>query len=147
MKSLIQRIDRIKKPLFVLFILLNLTAVFGLTQIKINTSFDIFKTQDSEYIKNQALLEENFPSSDQMIVVIAYTEENRQDILDFQTRMDAVTGVKMVKGLDDAQSVPFGIEALSTLKTVADQTYAIVTVFPDEDFSFSELKVYQLTQQ
>ena len=67
----------------IVFVLLNLLAIYGLTQLKLETSFDVFKTQDSEYISNMEVLEENFPSSDQIIVVTEYNDEIKGKLSDF----------------------------------------------------------------
>ena len=48
------------------------SAIFGLTKLKFAANFDTFKTTDSEYLKNNTVLENNFESYDQIIVLIEY---------------------------------------------------------------------------
>lgn len=141
MEKYIRLIYKIKKPLMIVFIMLNLFAIFGITQIKIKTDFDVFKTQDSKYIKNQEILETYFPDSDQMIVVTEYNEEIKDKILDFQQKASDLPGIKFVKGIEeDALELPFVIEELSPIKTVNDETYAVLSIFPNDQFDFSQLK-------
>jgi len=139
-------IFKFKKPLMVLFVLLNLTAIYGVTQIKISTSFDVFKALDSKYNDNQRILEEEFPSSDEMIVLCEYDDSLKDEVLAFEDMARNLSGIKLVKGIETADSgLPVTVEALSPIKTVDGTTYAIVTLFPDESFKFSELKQIEQT--
>ena len=138
MKKYIDTIYKINKPIMILFVLLNLLAIYGLTQIKIETSFDIFKTQDSKYIENLGVLEDNFPSSDQLMVMTEYTDDIRDDILQFEKDMAALDSIKVVKGIEN--DLPVDIEELSAIKTSGDQQYALITLFPDSTFDFGDLR-------
>ncbi len=139
-------IFKFKKPLMAIFILLNLTAIYGVTQIKISTSFDVFKTQDSEYTENMRILEEEFPSSDEMIVLCEYDDSLKDKVLAFEDMARGLSGIKLVKGIETAESsLPVTVDELSPIKTVDGTTYAIVTLFPNDSFKFSELKQIEQT--
>ena len=140
MKKYIDFIYKARKPLLVLFVLLNVLAIYGLTQIKIETDFDIFKTQNSEYSRNLKVLEENFPSSDQMIVLTEYSDEEKDIIEDFEDFAASLEGVTLVKGVSDDTGLPITIDELSPIKTVDGKSYAVTTLFPDEGFGFGQLK-------
>ena len=121
----------------VIFILLNLIAVFGITQIRIATTFDIFKTEGSQYIENQKILEENFPSSDQMIVITEYSEKVEDIIIDLEEKIAEFDGVRFVKGLKESSSaLPFKIDELSPIKEADGKSYAVLTIFPNNQFGF-----------
>ena len=112
-------IFKFKKPLMAIFILLNLTAIYGVTQIKISTSFDVFKTQDSEYTENMRILEEEFPSSDEMIVLCEYDDLLKDKVLAFEDMARGLSGIKLVKGIETAESsLPISVDELSPIKTV-----------------------------
>ena len=138
MKKYINFIYKANKPIMILFALLNLLAIYGLTQLKLETSFDVFKTQDSEYIYNMNVLEENFPSSDQIIVVTEYNDEVKDRIADFENFAGELNGVKYVKGTES--SLPINTEELSAIKTVDGAEYATIVLFPNEEFNFNDLK-------
>ena len=139
-------IFKFKKPLMVLFVLINLTAIYGITRIKIGTEFDIFKTQNSQYAVNLETLNAAFPSSDEMIVVCEYDEALKEAILDFEDAARSLDGIKLVKGIEETDNaLPISVEAISPIKTVNGTTYAVITLFPKESFGFSELKEMEQT--
>ena len=141
MKKFIGFVYKTKKLIMILFVLITLSAIYGLTQIKIKTNFDVFKTQDSQYIENQKILEDNFPSSDHMFVVIDYDASIKTHILDFEAQASTLSGIKYVKGLTDTeQPLPFAVNAFSPIKTIDGQTYAVVQLFPDETFNFASFR-------
>ncbi len=138
MKKYIELIYKANKPIMVLFVLLNLLAIYGLTQLKLETSFDVFKTQDSEYIHNMNVLEENFPSSDQIIVVTEYSDDIKDKISDFENFAAELNGIKYVKGTESG--LPIKAEELSAIKTVDGKEYATLVLLPNDDFNFDDLK-------
>ncbi|MBN2879558.1 MAG: MMPL family transporter [Clostridia bacterium] len=138
MKKYIEFIYKANKPIMIVFVLLNLLAIYGVTQLKLETSFDVFKTQDSEYISNMEVLEENFPSSDQIIVVTEYSDDIKGKLDGFESFAAELNGIKYVKGTES--SIPVQAEELSAIKTVDGKEYATLVLFPNEDFNFSDLK-------
>ncbi len=140
MQKFIQFIYKAKKGIMVLFVFITLFAIYGLTQIKIRTDFDIFKTQNSKYLENQKILEDNFPSSDQMIVVIDYDESVESKIINFEEQTSELSGIKYVKGLSNIETLPVALDALSPIKTVDGQSYAVLSLFPDKSFNFATFK-------
>ena len=141
MKKYISYIYKFKKPIIAVFILINLTAVFGLTQIKIKTDFNVFKIENSQYVKNFDLLEENFPSSDQLLLVCEYNEELKERLADFETFAQGLTGIKYVKGIEsEISGLPIDLEELSPIKQSEGKEYAVITLFPNDSFNYKQLK-------
>ncbi len=139
MKKFVDVIYKINKGIMLLFVLLNLTAIYGITQINIETSFDIFKISDSKYVENLGVLEEEFPVSDQLIVVTEYTKENEEILKQFENEMNSLSTVRSVKGLGSEGLLPIDIPELSSIKEVDGKEYLITTIFPTEDFGIDEL--------
>ena len=140
MKKYISFIYKFNKIIIALFILLNLTAVYGITQIKIKTDFNIFKTDDSKYVKNFDILESNFPASDQLLMVTEYSDSLKGEIEDFETFAKGLKGIKYVKGIEsELEGLPIDIPELSPIKKSGDKEYAVITAFPNDGFDYNEL--------
>ena len=141
MKKYINFIYKFKKPIIAIFILINLAAIFGLTQLKIKTDFNIFKIENSEYAKNFDLLEDNFPSSDQLLLVCEYNEEIKSTLIDFEAFAEGLTGIKYVKGIDgEVLDIPIDIKEFSPIRESDGKEYAVLTLFPNDDFGYKQLR-------
>jgi len=141
MRTYIDIIYKHQKKFLALFILLNLLALYGVFQLKIETSFDVFKVSDSEYLENLSILEDQFPTSDQTIVMIEDAIERRSEIEQFEADIAALEGVSFVKGLSGHSKLPVNMNtALSPIKTIDGVDYGIITIFPNQSFDFDDLK-------
>lgn len=141
MSAYINAIYKHQKKFLVLFILMNLLALYGLFQLKIETSFDVFKVSNSAYLENFNILEEQFPTSDQTIVMIENASESRSEIEQFEADIAALEGVSFVKGLSTESELPINMgTALSPIKTIDGVDYGIITIFPNQSFDFDDLK-------
>lgn len=141
MRAYIDLIYKHQKKFLALFILLNLLALYGIFQLKIETSFDVFKVSDSEYLENLSILEDQFPTSDQTIVMIEDAIERRSEIEQFEADIAALDGVSFVKGLSVHSQLPVNMNtALSPIKTIDGVDYGIITIFPNQSFDFDDLK-------
>jgi len=139
MKRYIDFIYKFQKPLMVLFVLINITAIVGVFNLKIETNFDIFKIEGSIYQQHLDTLEAEFPTSDQMIVMIEDVDmdSEAEKVADFEAFLNDMPSVKFVKGINTALPLPMDIdldiEELSAIKTIDGKTYGIVTIFPTAD--------------
>lgn len=142
MKRYIDMIYKFQKPFMLLFVLINLVALYGVFHLNIETNFDIFKIENSEYQQHMDILEKEFPTSDQMIIMIKDISKDRDAITSFEKFASEMPHIKYVKGLENNSQFPFpvDIEALSSVKNVNGIEYGIITIFPDKDFGFSDLK-------
>lgn len=138
MQKYIDIIYKIKKPVMIIFVMLNLLAIYGLTQLELETSFDIFKTKESQYIENLEILETNFPLSDQLLIVTEYSDELEDKIIAFEKFALNLDGIKLIKGIKNP--LPIEIEELSAIKKVDNKEYATITLFPNEGFDFQDLQ-------
>lgn len=149
MKRYIDFIYKFQKPLLVLFILINITAIIGVFNLKIETNFDIFKIEGSIFQKHLDTLAEEFPTSDQMIVMIEDVDLQPEKVADFETFLNTMTNISYFKGIDTKIDLPLptpidlDIEELSAIKTIDGKTYGIITIFPAESFGFSDLKAIE----
>ncbi len=142
MKRYIDMIYKFQKPFMMLFVLINLVALYGVFHLNIETNFDIFKIENSEYQQHMDILEKEFPTSDQMIIMIKDISKDRESIASFEKFASEMPHIKYVKGIENNSPFPFpiDIEALSSVKNVNGIDYGIITIFPDKDFGFSDLK-------
>jgi len=143
MKKYIKFIYKYNKVLMVLFVVINIIAIFGVTRINIETSFDIFKTENSKYINNLNLLFDEFPSSDQMIIAIELENHEMNDVVKFEDFLNNMDGIKFTKGIKNTSlDLPINIELeeLSPIKVVDNKTYVVLTAFPNKTFDFGDLK-------
>ncbi|OJV65832.1 MAG: hypothetical protein BGO41_07785 [Clostridiales bacterium 38-18] len=139
MKKYIDFIYRFQKPLMLLFVIINITAIYGIFQLNIQTNFDIFKIENSQYQENMNLLVDQFSTSDQMIIMISNYGQAADKVTHFEDKLEAIDSIKYVKRVEATNGLP-DIEALKTTKQVDGVTYGIITVFPDESFRFADLK-------
>ncbi len=139
MKKYIDFIYRFQKPLMLLFVIINITAIYGIFQLNIQTNFDIFKIENSQYQENMNLLVDQFSTSDQMIIMISNYDQAVDKVTHFEDKLEAIDTIKYVKRVEATNGLP-DIEALKTTKQVDGVTYGIITVFPDESFRFADLK-------
>ncbi|MBN2794929.1 MAG: MMPL family transporter [Clostridia bacterium] len=70
MKNYIEFIIKNRKKLIALLVILNITALIGIFQIKINADFDIFKMNDSIYQDELNEMDEIFGSSQQTLLMV-----------------------------------------------------------------------------
>lgn len=142
MKRYIDIIYKFQKPFLLLFVLINLIALYGVFHLNIETNFDIFKIENSEYQQHMDTLQSEFPTSDQMIIMIKDITQSRDQISSFENYVAQLPHINYVKGIQDASPLPFPIEIeeLSSIKMVNGVEYGIITIFPNSDFGFSDLK-------
>ena len=152
MKRYIDFIYKFQKPLLGLFILINLTAIWGLFHLDIQTNFDIFKIEGSEYLEHLQILEDEFPTSDQVLIMIRDSDKNDEKITALETYLSEFDSIKAVKGIH--AELPFPKELgemlnledmtqfkeLSLIKEVDGVTYGTVTIFPSHEFGYRQLK-------
>jgi len=144
MKRYIDFIYKFQKPLMALFIIINLTAIWGIFHLNIQTSFDIFKIEGSQYLEHLQILEDEFPTSDQVIIMIEDVVKNDTKITEFESFLGSMETVNAVKGIHTELPFPkemkIDLEVLSPIKTLNGITYGIVTLFPNHEFGYSDLK-------
>ncbi len=76
MKKYVEFTSKHKKPLLAILVIINILAVIGLVQIKISPNFDIFTPNKSEYKDNMDYMNQNFTSSDSLIIMAEIDSES-----------------------------------------------------------------------
>ena len=140
MKRYIDLIYKYQKPFVIVFVLINLIALYGIFHLKIETNFDIFKIENSAYQQHMDILESEFPTSDQIIIMIKDSDRHQDAISNLEKHITKLPHIKYVKGIESKSPFAFEIDALSSIKKANGINYGIITVFPDKDFGFSDLK-------
>lgn len=146
MKRYIDFIYKFQKPLMVLFILVNLMAIWGIFHLDIQTNFDIFKIENSEYLEHLENLEKEFSTSDQVLIMVEDVEKNQDKIAALETYLTEIKSIRAVKGLN--ATLPFPKELIasldltefSSIKEVDGKTYGVITIFPSHEFGYGDLK-------
>lgn len=150
MKRYIDFIYKFQKPLMLLFILINITAIYGVFQLDIQTDFDIFKIENSEYLEHLNILEKEFPTSDQILIMVEDVDKNDAQITELENALENMNQIEAVKGIHTALPFPKELisgsdldkelEGLSSIKNIDGKTYGIITVFPTTEFGYNDLK-------
>jgi len=153
--------------LFVIFVILNLVGIIGITQIKLNTDFSLFTTSDSVYEQRLQEMEELFGSVEQISVLIeheAFDETTLVDLAAIQAAFDDIENIRIVEGVApstvniggdalpiesvDAQALEnYYINVLqefSPLKIVEEKYYSSFTLIISEEFSRADLKAVEM---
>ena len=163
MKKYVDFVFKNKKALFVVFIILNLVSIYGITRVKLNTDFSLFSTNDSIYEQRLAEMEDTFGSIEQMTVLIehdAFTNDIKDDFILIQQAFTQLDHVRFVEGvtpetinlggidmstsdIDATQLETFyftKLDEFSPMKLIDGKYYSSFTLIITEDFSRSDLK-------
>ena len=146
-----------KKVLFVLFIIINIVAVFGILRIKLDTDFASFSPDTSVYIDRLEEVEETFGELNQLVVIVdveTIDEDSLRDMNELQTTLSNIEDVIFVQGAApeelllngnpvDYLDIPANVvidyysnfDDFSPLKVTEETNYFVFTLFIDEDFS------------
>lgn len=161
MKKYVDYIFAHKKIMFIGFILLNLISIVGITQIKLNTDFALFTTNDTVYEDRLNEMAETFGDIEQIVVVVEhgdFTNDVKDDMREIQSYFEDMDSVTMVQGTApefvpvnnvevpisqvDAsilQTYFTNFEEFSALKEVDGVFYSVFTLFINGDFSASDV--------
>ena len=151
-----------KKKLLVLFFLLNVFAVFGIVQIKLDTDFAAFSPDESIYQDRLDEVEDIFGELNQLIVIVEVddiTRESLDDMNAIQNSLGDIDDITYVQGaapnelviggsVMDFSDIPSetvityysAFDDFSPVKINEDFNYFVFTLFIAEDFSNSSIK-------
>jgi len=157
MKKYTDFIFSYKKVLIVLFMILNIAAIIGIIQIKLNTDFASFSPDESIYEDRLNEIEEMFGELNQLIVLVeadVINETTLDNMSSLQRSLEDIENIGFVQGAAPEQllinnvNVDFGdlssetiiqyyknFEDFSPIKTLDNSSYFVFTLFIDEDFS------------
>lgn len=154
-----------KKVLFILFIILNIIALFGVTRIKLDTDFASFSPDESVYQDRLDELEEVFGELNQLVVITDVTSldaNTLKDINEIQNKLSDIDSVTYVEGAAPNELIINGVpvsyqslsseqilsyyssfEEFSPLKTYDDHYSYVFTLFISDDISSSDIGVIE----
>jgi len=157
MKKYVDKIFKWKKPLFVLFALLNIGALIGITQVKLNTDFTLFTTPDSKYEETLKELENTFGSTNQIVIMVEmdqFDDATKADLRSIQASLENMTDIDYVQGPAPASVTSISgtqpyenlnastlyqlyqrLEEFSPLKEKDGKVYGLMTVFLTDNFN------------
>ena len=146
-----------KKILFILFILLNIAALIGVVQIKLDTDFASFSPEQSIYKDRLEEVESVFGELNQLIVIIDVDDINREsldDMNELEASLLDIENISFVQGAApeklfiNGSYMQYGdipaetiinyyanFDDFSPLKTGDETNYFVFTLFINEDFS------------
>ncbi len=156
-----------RKRLLIVFLLINILAIIGITHISIDADFEIFMPDDSRYHEVTKQMESYFPGSENLMFIIN-THKSKidlemmnsfrtfQEYLSDYTLIDHVTGPApkfIINGrqiirterleqedLDSISSYYENMGELSTLVSYNSSYYGIFEAFPSEGFSHENIQ-------
>jgi predicted RND superfamily exporter protein len=150
-----------KKVLIVLFMLINIVAIIGITKIKLNTDFASFSPDESIYEDRLDEMEEIFGELNQLIVLVEVDEVNDRSLSSMsaiQRSLEAIENIDFVQGtapeqlminnsnvdFDDLSSEEIigyyeNFEDFSPIKSFDDASYFVFTLFINENFTNSNI--------
>ncbi|AIO18499.1 MMPL family protein [Candidatus Izimaplasma bacterium HR1] len=150
-----------KRILFVLFIIINIFALLGVIQIKLDTDFASFSPDESIYKDRLEEIEDIFGELNQLIVIVEVDDINREsldDMKELQSTLSSIDDITYVQGAAPEQLIINGnvieyndIPAdtvinyysnfgdFSPIKEHIETNYFVFTLFIDKDFSNSSI--------
>ena len=162
MKNYVDFVFKHKKVLFIGFILINIFSTIGITQIKLNTDFALFTTNNTVYEERLDEMTTTFGDIEQIVVVVehgTFTNQVKDDMREIQAYFEGIDSVTMVQGVAPESLmvnnvvVPIGqvdaslletyfsnFEEFSALKEVDGQLYSTFTLFINDTFSSSDIQ-------
>jgi len=162
MKKYVDFIFTHKKLLFVGFILINIISIIGITQIKLNTDFALFTTNNTVYEDRLDDMTETFGDIEQLMVVVEhgeFTNAVKDDMREIQAYFETIESVTMVQGVAPASFMVNNVEMpidqvdasvlelyfenfeeFSALKEVNGQLYSTFTLFINDSFSSDDIQ-------
>ena len=157
MKKYTEFLYKMKKPLMALVFVYTIFSFIGIFQIKLNTDFSLFSTNDSKYEDELKDLELAFGNLNQIIVLLEHEEFNDyvlNDLAAIQSEMIQTPNVVEVQGVAPESIMFNGIETniseinanqikayysnfeeFSPLIVKEDTHYSVFTVFINDDFN------------
>jgi predicted RND superfamily exporter protein len=104
-----------QKVLFILFALIMLCSLYGLSQLRLNTDFTIFTTGESEYQQRLDQMEDVFGSSNQIIVIVktdTFDNDVKDTLRNAQAAFEKMENIEMVQG-PTPSAIQFGPSSVS----------------------------------
>jgi len=144
MKKYTEFLYKMKKPLMALVFVYTIFSFIGIFQIKLNTDFSLFSTNDSKYEDELKDLELAFGNLNQIIVLLEHEEFNDyvlNDLAAIQSEMIQTPNVVEVQGVAPESIMFNGIET-NISEINANQIKAYYSNF--EEFSPLIVKGYPL---
>lgn len=164
MNKYIKFIEKFRKILFILLVIINITALIGITKLRINTNFDIFSAKESIYRERLEEIDKYFDNSDQLIILIENDELN-MDVMhewhEFQKHLGDNVNTLFVKGpapkeitmgnvsisivdldvtkLTMLKNYYSRLDTFSPLIVDGEYTYGVFTLFINDEFGKSDI--------
>jgi len=170
MNNYVDFIKRHRKPLLGLLVVINILALLGVFQVKINPEFEVFMPNNSNHKNILDEMENYFPSSEQILFLLE--EDSKEITLDvitefrsFQSFLESIGDITLINGPtpDTVSTGTMNInvsnisakelyylkeyyEMLGKLSPVTkkeDKVYGVFTIFPTDSFSNQDLSVIE----
>jgi len=164
MKKYVDYIFKHQKVLFIIFVIINILAIVGITQIRLNTDFSLFSTNDSIYEQRLVEMEETFGSINQIAVLVEtdeFSNATLADMANIQADLLAMDNIRVIEGVApenislNGTEVPISsvqasllsdyyintLQEFSPLKIGEDgKYYSMFTLIIEDDFGRADIK-------
>lgn len=164
MRKYTQTIMKFRKPLFALFVLLNLTAIFGIFHLKLSTDFSMFTTSDSAAVEAMNEIENTFQTKNSLVIVVEDNNNSFEDsdIVSLSNLQNSIKGINDVAFISEIipsqiitdsgvvtsdsytssmlESYYTNLGEFSPIKHMDGKTYYVISVYIEDSFGRASLK-------
>lgn len=161
MKIFVELIERNKIVVAILLLMSVVTSIYGITQIKLNTDFSMFSSNESIYEERLEEMDEHFGSLNQLSVLIesdSFDFEIQSNLYDIQRELEQINGLNQIQGVapevillngtpanyldipsDMLVQYYTGFQEFSPMLEKDDTYYFSYTLLINDDFSKSDI--------
>ncbi|KAF2955185.1 MMPL family transporter [Marinitoga sp. 38H-ov] len=150
MERYVEIIFKNRKKLLILLALINITALIGLFQIRLNVDLKTFLPADSEYLDSYSIIEKKYDLSDQLIVMLE-TENNPLEDLELyrklwslQRDLESIEGINFISSLYPQSFPGYNIKNPEDINENFLNKISQISLFKDKFFKEKDGKYYSL---
>jgi len=139
-----------RKKLLILLVVINIIALIGLIQIRINVDMKAFLPSSSKYLDSYSIIEEKYNLSDQLIVMIE-TDKNPLEDLELykklwslQRELENIEGINFISSLFPQSFPGYNIKNPEDINENFLNKISQISMFKDKFFKEQDGKFYSL---
>ncbi|OQY10225.1 MAG: hypothetical protein B6I29_01980 [Marinitoga sp. 4572_148] len=150
MERYVEFIFNNRKKLLILLVVINIIALIGLIQIRINVDMKAFLPSSSKYLDSYSIIEEKYNLSDQLIVMIE-TDKNPLEDLELykklwslQRELENIEGINFISSLFPQSFPGYNIKNPEDINENFLNKISQISMFKDKFFKEQDGKFYSL---
>ncbi|MBM7558569.1 efflux RND transporter permease subunit [Marinitoga litoralis] len=139
-----------RKKLLILLVIINITALIGLFQIRLNVDMKAFLPSSSEYLDSYSIIEKKYDLSDQLMVMLE-TDKNPLEDLELyrklwslQRELENIEGINFISSLFPQSFPGYNIKSPEDINENFLNKISQISMFKDKFFKEKDGKYYTL---